>query len=98
MVIATIIVLSNLASIGVQFGYEFLGKVLHNEKLATLSADNVWVNIGSTVALLAIATYISCRGITTSEKVQYVLVGFQMIVLITFSIVAIVRSGGVEDT
>lgn len=96
MVIATIIVLSNLASIGVQFGYEFLGSVLHNQKLATLSADNVWINIGSTVALLAIATYISCRGITTSEKVQYVLVGFQMIVLITFSIVAIVRSGGVE--
>lgn len=96
MVIATIIVLSNLASIGVQFGYEFLGKVLHNEKLATLSADNVWINIGSTVALLALATYISCRGITTSEKVQYVLVGFQMIVLVTFSIVAIVRSGGAE--
>src|SRR6478736_2082540 len=31
MVLATIIVLSNLASIGVLFGYEFLGKVLHND-------------------------------------------------------------------
>ena len=40
MVIATIIVLSNLASIGVQFGYEFLGKVLHNEKLAQGNAKD----------------------------------------------------------
>ncbi|MBN3508900.1 APC family permease [Mycolicibacterium nivoides] len=96
MVIATIIVLSNLASIGVLFGYEFLGKVLHNETLAMLPADNVAVNIVSTVLLLAIATFISCRGITTSEKVQYVLVGFQMTVLVTFAVVAIARSGEVE--
>ena len=91
MVIATIIVLSNLASIGVLFGYEFLGKVLHNDTLAMLPAENVTVNIVSTVALLAVATYISCRGITTSEKVQYVLVGFQMIVLVTFAVVEVTK-------
>ncbi len=93
MVIATIIVLSNLASIGVQYGYQFLGAVTHNQTVAEL-ANNKAVNIISTVALLAIATYISSRGITTSEKVQYVLVGFQMIVLVLFAVVAIVKAPG----
>lgn len=93
MVIATIIVLSNLASIGVQYGYQFLGAVTHNQTVAEL-ANNKAVSIISTVALLAIATYISSRGITTSEKVQYVLVGFQMIVLVLFAVVAIVKAPG----
>ncbi|EUA66738.1 amino acid permease family protein [Mycobacteroides abscessus subsp. bolletii 1513] len=93
MVIATIIVLSNLASIGVQYGYQFLGAVTHNQTVAEL-ANYKAVNIISTVALLAIATYISSRGITTSEKVQYVLVGFQMIVLVLFAVVAIVKAPG----
>lgn len=93
MVIATIIVLSNLASIGVQYGYQFLGAVTHNQTVAELTNYKA-VNIISTVALLAIATYISSRGITTSEKVQYVLVGFQMIVLVLFAVVAIVKAPG----
>ncbi|WP_078290210.1 APC family permease [Mycobacterium sp. D16R24] len=93
MVIATIIVLSNLASIGVQYGYQFLGAIFHNQTLGEL-ANNKAVNIISTVALLAIATYISSRGITTSEKVQYVLVGFQMIVLVIFAVVAITKAPG----
>ncbi|MUL49376.1 APC family permease [Mycobacterium sp. CBMA293] len=93
MVIATIIVLSNLASIGVLFGYQFVGRVLHNDTIAALPS-NTAVNIISTVVFLAIATYVSCRGITTSERVQYVLVGFQMIVLVSFAVMAIVNSGG----
>ncbi|MUM15370.1 APC family permease [Mycobacterium sp. CBMA271] len=93
MVIATIIVLSNLASIGVQYGYQFLGAIFHSQTLGELS-NNKAVNIISTVALLAIATYISSRGITTSERVQYILVGFQMIVLVLFAIVAIVKAPG----
>ncbi|MBS4104963.1 amino acid permease, partial [Tsukamurella paurometabola] len=38
---------------------------------------------------------ISGRGVTTSAKVQYALVGFQMIVLVAFAVTAIVRSRGV---
>ena len=95
MVIATIIVLSNLASIGVLFGYQFVGSVFHNPDITEL-ANNKAVNIISTVAFLAIATYVSCRGITTSEKVQYVLVGFQMIVLVAFAVIAISTSVGTE--
>ncbi len=90
MVIASIIVLSNLAAIAVEFLYLFIAQVANNPGIADL-ARNTPVNIATTLAFLALATWIACRGITTSERVQFVLVGFQMVVLITFAIVAVVH-------
>ena len=52
-------------------------------------ADNKFWNIVTTLVFIAIATWVSSRGITTSENVQYVLVGFQMVMLIIFAFVAI---------
>jgi amino acid transporter len=92
MVIATIIVLSNLAAIAVEFLYLFIARVLDNPSIADL-ADNKVINIVTTLVLLAIATLIASRGITTSERVQYVLVGFQMTVLIAFAVAAFVLVG-----
>ena len=40
------------------------------------------------------ATYIAYRGITTTERVQSVLVGFQMLVLVLFIVAAMVGSSG----
>jgi amino acid transporter len=90
MVIATIIVLSNLAAIAVEFLYLFIARVLNQPSIAEL-ADNIVVNILTTLVLIAIATFIASRGITTSERVQYVLVGFQMTVLIAFAVAAFVH-------
>ena len=45
------------------------------------------------LAFLAIATWVAYRGIDATEKVQIVLVSFQMIVLLVFAIMAIVKSG-----
>ncbi|MFC9518459.1 APC family permease [Nocardiaceae bacterium NPDC056970] len=87
MVVATIIVLSNLAAIAVQFFYLFIARLFDVPAIADL-AGNKFVNIATTLVFLAIATWISSRGITTSERVQYVLVGFQMIVLVVFAAVA----------
>ncbi|QIS18142.1 APC family permease [Nocardia terpenica] len=92
MVMATTIVLSNLASIGVEFAYLFLAKVFDQPGLAEL-ADNKAVNIVSTLVFIAVATAVSSRGITTSQRVQYVLVGFQMVVLVGFAVTALVRVG-----
>jgi len=88
MVIATIIVLSNLAAIAVEFLYLFIAELFASPGIAEL-ADNLLINILTTVALIVLATVIASRGITTSERVQYVLVGFQMVVLIAFAVVAI---------
>lgn len=91
MVMATIFVLSNLAAIAVEFFYLFVGRVFDNPSISDL-AGNKPVNIISTIVFIVIATWISSRGITTSERVQYVLVAFQMVVLVGFAIVAIVKS------
>ncbi|NMO04258.1 APC family permease [Gordonia sp. TBRC 11910] len=94
MVIATIIVLSNLAAVGVQFLYLTVARIADNPSIADLGTSNKLTNIGTTVILIAIATYISMRGITTSERLQYFLVGFQMIVLVIFAVLAFAKSGG----
>ncbi len=92
MVIATIIVLSNLAAIAVEFFYLFIARLVDNPDIADL-ASNKLINILTTLAFLAVATWIASRGITTSERVQYVLVGFQMIVLLGFAVVAFIHVG-----
>ena len=92
MVLATIIVLSNLAAIAVEFCYLTFANLFDNPSIADISDNKFW-NIVTTLAFIAIATWISSRGITTSERVQYVLVGFQMVMLLVFAVVAVVRIG-----
>ncbi len=92
-ILATVIVLSNLAGVGVQFFYQFLGELLGNETLGDLWR-NAPVNVLTCLAFLGLATWISYRGITTSERIQIVLVLFQLVVLVVFAVVAIARSGG----
>src|SRR5262245_5472656 len=92
MVVATIIVLSNLAAIAVEFFYLFIARIVNKPEIADL-AGNKLVNILTTLVFIAVATVIASRGITTSERVQYVLVGFQMTILIAFAVVALVHVG-----
>jgi amino acid transporter len=92
MVIATIIVLSNLAAIAVDFFYLFIARVADNPSIADLPG-NKFVNVGTTLVFIALATWIASRGITTSERVQFALVGFQMVLLVVFAVVALVHVG-----
>ena len=48
---------------------------------------------GDVYRAFAGATYVAYRGITTTEKVQFFLVGFQLIVPLAFAGTAIVKSG-----
>ncbi|XAS75278.1 APC family permease [Dermatophilaceae bacterium Sec6.4] len=90
MVMSTIIVLSNLAAIAVEFFYLFLARVFSAPGIADLSSNKP-VAILTTLAFLALATSVAYRGITTSERIQVVLVGFQMIVLLLFAVLALVQ-------
>ncbi len=90
-ILATAIVLSNLSGVAVQFFYQFLGDAFRNEHLGHLW-QNKGVNVFTCIALLAMATYIAYRGITTTEKIQFFLVGFQLAILLAFAITAMVRS------
>lgn len=90
MVVASIIVLSNLAAIAVEFFYLLIARVAGQLGIADL-AGNKPVNIITTLVFIALATLIASRGITTSERVQYVLVGFQLLVLVAFAVAALVH-------
>ncbi|GAA3197159.1 hypothetical protein GCM10020255_099840 [Rhodococcus baikonurensis] len=66
--------------------------MVDNPSIADLPG-NKFVNVGTTLVFIALATWIASRGITTSERVQFALVGFQMVLLVVFAVVALVHVG-----
>jgi len=98
LIVATVIVLSNLAGIAVDFLYLAIAQIAGDPAIADLAA-NVPINIATCLVFMAGACYISYRGMETTKAVQYVLVAFQLIVLVWFSVAAItlVGNGGAFD-
>lgn len=90
-ILATAIVLSNLAGVAVEFFYQLIGDLFDSETLGVLW-ENKGVNVATCLAFLAIATWVAYRGITTTEKVQFILVGFQLSILLVFAAVAIAKA------
>ncbi|MFT4212190.1 MAG: APC family permease [Microbacterium sp.] len=93
LVAATILVLSNLAGIAVDFLFLLIAQISGNESIADLSA-NPLINVAVCLAFMAAATFISYRDMQTTQKLQYFLVGFQVLVLLLFAIAAIVEAVG----
>jgi amino acid transporter len=91
LIAATVIVLSNLAAVAVDFFYLLLAQALGNPALAELT-DNLWVNIPTTLVFIAVAAWISYRGLKSTQHVQYALVGFQLLVLGGFAVTALVQA------
>ncbi|MNG99392.1 Putrescine importer PuuP [compost metagenome] len=87
LVVATTIVLSNLAGVAVDFFYLFLGQITGKHELAAL-ADNLLINIVTCCVFIGLAVWICCRGIATTMTVQYGLVALQLLVLIGFAFAA----------
>ncbi|MDO5672529.1 MAG: APC family permease [Actinomycetaceae bacterium] len=83
LVIATIVVLSNLAGIAVDFFYLAVAQVFNQEWIAALK-DNVAVNVITCLAFMAVATAISYRDMQTTQRFQYILVTFQLIIMVGF--------------
>lgn len=90
-VLATIIVLSNLAGVAVSFFYLLLGQMTGSAEVGALGDDTL-VNVATCLGFVLVATAISYRGVTTTTRLQYVLVGFQMLVLALFAVLAIGRA------
>lgn len=87
LIAATIIVLSNLAAVAVDFFYLMLAQLFGNPELADLTL-NLPLNIATTLVFIALACWISYRGMETTKGVQYVLVAFQLFVLGWFAVAA----------
>ncbi len=92
LVIATIIVLSNLAGVAVTFFYLLLGEIAGNPDIATWG-DRKVVNLATCLAFVAIATFIAYRGMTATKGVMYVLVTVQLVALVLFVVFALGKAG-----
>ncbi|RSS74705.1 APC family permease [Streptomyces sp. WAC06614] len=98
LVIATIIVLSNLAGVATSYFWLLAGEVTGNPEIAALDKDKP-VHILTCLTLIAVATAISYRGMTATKGVQYTLVGLQLVVLAAFVAMALSKAGsGAFDT
>ena len=84
---ATILVLSNLAGIAVDFFYLALAQLTGNEAIAELTR-NVPVNVVTCLVFVAVAAWVSYRGMEATKVVQYALVAFQLLVLLWFAVAA----------
>ncbi|MFF9687254.1 APC family permease [Streptomyces sp. NPDC014623] len=92
LVIATIIVLSNLAGVATSYFWLLAGEVSGSERLAALD-DSKPVHILTCLLLIAVATAISYRGMTATKGVQYTLVVLQLVVLALFVTMAVQKAG-----
>jgi amino acid transporter len=87
LLVSTIIVISSLASVACDFTYVFLSQVFNDPTIADLT-HNTLINILTTVAYIALACWISYRGIVETEKVQVILVVAQLLALGWFAVAA----------
>src|SRR6478752_1079594 len=69
----------------------FISQLSNNPDIADL-AFNPFVNVVVCLLFMLGATLISYRDMQTTQKFQYVLVGFQVVVLVLFAVVAIVKA------
>lgn len=91
LIAATVIVLSNLAAVAVDFFYIMLSQIFRAPAIAELTG-NLWVNIPTTLVFIALAAWISYRGLESTKWMQYVLVGLQLAVLTGFAVAALVQA------
>lgn len=92
LVIATIIVLSNLAGVATSYFWLLAGELSGRESVAALD-DSKPVHILTCLLLIAVATAISYRGMTATKGIQYTLVALQLVVLALFVVMAVQKAG-----
>ncbi|MBC9944563.1 APC family permease [Leucobacter sp. cx-328] len=97
LIAATVLVLSNLAGIAVEFLFQSIAIMAENPEIALLS-DNKFINILVCLAFMAVATFISYRGMTSTKIFQYITVVFQMAIMIWFAVAMFVGAADPANT
>jgi amino acid transporter len=85
IIAADIIVMANLAQIAGQYTFLLFG-------LDDLAGSALW-STGAGVAWIVLMTWICYRGIEVSARMQFALLGIELLVLLAFSVVALVKVG-----
>ena len=83
IIAADVIVMANLAQIAGSYSFQLVG-------LESLSESKLWSTVAGVVWII-IMTYICYRGIEVSARLQYALLGIEIVVLVAFSAIALVR-------
>ncbi|WP_434809905.1 APC family permease [Microbacterium sp. bgisy189] len=91
LVAATVLVLSNLAGIAVEFLFLLIDQLAGSPGWIADLAFNPFINVGVCLLFMLGATIVSYRDLQTTQRLQYFLVGFQVLVLVIFSVVALVH-------
>lgn len=94
IIISDVIVMSNLAYIAGQYTFTFIGGFGLPE-VAKFGNDpaNFWPATIVGLVWIAVMTYICYRGIEISARLQYALLSFEVVLLLAFAIIALVRVG-----
>lgn len=90
IIAADIIVMANLAQIAGSYGYSFVGVVTNDPAISALGNSTLWSTVAG-VAWIAVMTFICYVGVEVSARLQYVLLGIEVLVLVMFAAVALVR-------
>jgi amino acid transporter len=83
IIAADVIVMSNLAQIAGRYGFLLFG--------ADELADSAFWTTVAGVAWIAVMTYICYRGIEVSARLQYALLGIEVVVLVAFAAFALAK-------
>ncbi|MEO6848114.1 MAG: APC family permease, partial [Chthoniobacterales bacterium] len=86
---ATILVLANTAGIAESFLFLALSQIFQSKAIVELG-NNPAVNIAVCIVFLAIATWISYRGMQSTKGFQYFMVSIQVIGLVWFIVAALI--------
>lgn len=89
IIAADIIVMANLAQIAGSYSFTFLGD-LGWTSAAALADSTLWSTVAG-VVWIAVMTYICYRGIEVSARLQYGLLGVEVLVLVIFAVTALVK-------
>ena len=83
IIVADIIVMANLAQIAGSYTFSLLG-------LDSLAASSLWTTVAG-VIWIVVMTYICYRGIEVSVRLQYALLGLEIVILIAFALFALAK-------
>ncbi|MBI3693126.1 MAG: APC family permease, partial [Mycolicibacterium aromaticivorans] len=89
IIAADVIVMANLAQIAGAYSFTFVGD-LGWHSAADLANSTLWSTVAGVIWII-VMTYICYRGIEVSARLQYFLLGFEVIILIVISIYALFR-------
>ena len=83
IIAADVIVMANLAQIAGSYTFQLLG-------LDSAAESTFWSMVAGVIWII-IMTYICFRGIEVSARMQYALLGIELVILLAFSVMALLR-------